>query len=106
MCIRDSSKILNCCCAGSSDTQQGEVERSTVAKVFASWDDEGLSAPTALLVALAVYVVVFHLLSNLPLDDPLLFGVHARFWMQPNIVVFVFCGAGVYWTFGLIRYVG
>lgn len=100
------SKILNCCCAGSSDTQQGEVERSTVAKVFASWDDEGLSAPTALLVALAVYVVVFHLLSNLPLDDPLLFGVHARFWMQPNIVVFVFCGAGVYWTFGLIRYVG
>lgn len=98
------SKMLDCRrCAG--DMQQGEeIERSTVVKWLASWDDEGLSAPTALLVALAVYVVVFHWLSNLPLDDLLLFGVHARFWMQPNIIVFVFCGSGIYGIFGVIRY--
>lgn len=98
------SKMLDCCYAAGDDMEKKGVERSTVAKLFASWDDEGLSAPTALLVALAVYVVIFHWLSNLPMDNPLLFGVHARFWMQPNIVVFVFCGAGIYGTFGLIRY--
>lgn len=96
------SKMLDCPCAG--DPRQEGVEISTVTKLFASWDDEGLSAPTALLVALGVYVAIFHWLSNLPLDDPLLFGVHARFWMQPNIIVFVFCGAGIYGTFGSIRY--
>lgn len=70
---------------------------------LASRDDAGRSAPMALLVALAVYLFVFHWLSNMPLDDPLLFGVHARFWMQPNILVFVFCGVGIYWTFDLTR---
>jgi len=40
------------------------------------------------------YLVVFHTLSNLPLHNPLLFGVHQRFWMQPNIVVFIFIGVG------------
>ncbi|CAM9235874.1 unnamed protein product [Ectocarpus sp. 13 AM-2016] len=76
---------------------------STVVGVLASWDDTGFSAPAALLAALVLYLVVFHWLSNMPLDDPLLFGVHARFWMQPNIVVFVFCGVGMYQTFDLIR---
>lgn len=70
---------------------------------LASRDDAGRSAPIALAVALAVYLIVFNWLSNMPLDDPLLFGVHARFWMQPNIVVFVFCGVGIYWTFDLTR---
>ena len=76
-----------------------------VAGFLASWDDAGSSAPMALVVALGVYLVVFHWLSNMPLDDPLLFGVHARFWMQPNILVFVFCGVGIYWTFDLLRLV-
>lgn len=75
----------------------------TMAEFLASWDDAGLSAPTALIAALAVYLIVFHWLSNMPLDDPLLFGIHARFWMQPNIVVFVFCGVGIYRTFSFIR---
>ncbi|CAB1110766.1 unnamed protein product [Ectocarpus sp. CCAP 1310/34] len=77
---------------------------STAVRVLASWDDTGFSAPAALLAALVLYLVVFHWLSNMPLDDPLLFGVHARFWMQPNIVVFVFCGVGMYQTFDLIRW--
>ena len=33
------------------------------------------------------YMVIFHSLSNLPLSNKLLFGVHARFWMQPNILL-------------------
>jgi hypothetical protein len=64
-----------------------------------------------LLVAQILYIVVFHSLSNLPLRDRLLFGtcscveyvcclirirtgVHSRFWMQPNIVVFLWAGVG------------
>lgn len=103
----EESKMLDCrrCTDAGGMQQEEEVGISTVAKWLASWDDEGFSAPTALLVALVVYVVVFHWLSNLPLDDPLLFGVHARFWMQPNIIVFVFCGSGIYGIFGLIRYI-
>ena len=37
---------------------------------------------------------IFHYLSNLPLRDPLLYGVQARFWMQPNLVMFLFAGSG------------
>lgn len=87
-----------------NDTRQG-AKAGSMASVFASWDDEGLSAPTALLSALVVYMVVFHWLSNMPLDNPLLFGVHARFWMQPNIVVFAFCGTGMYRVLDVIRWV-
>ena len=39
--------------------------------------------------------VVFHFLANMPLDDPLLFGVHARFWQQPHVLACVFLGVGV-----------
>lgn len=35
-----------------------------------------------LLITFFFYFLVFHSLSNLPLDDPLLYGVHQRFWMQ------------------------
>ena len=52
------------------------------------------SAPLALVVALAVYLAVFHGLANMPLTDPLLFGVHQRFWMQPALLVFTLCGVG------------
>lgn len=97
---------------GNQKQQQQQQERvrtgiqpatSDIVGFLASWDDAGSSAPTALFVALAVYLIVFNWLSNMPLDDPLLFGVHARFWMQPNIVVFVFCGVGISWMFDLTR---
>ena len=39
-------------------------------------------------------LAVFHYLANLPLHDPLLYGVQARFWLQPNMVVFLFSGCG------------
>ena len=41
------------------------------------------------------YEVGFHSLSNLPLENPLLFGIHARFWMQPNVLLFVWVGIGL-----------
>uniref|UniRef100_A0A7S4JJE5 DUF2723 domain-containing protein n=1 Tax=Guillardia theta TaxID=55529 RepID=A0A7S4JJE5_GUITH len=40
------------------------------------------------------YMVVFHCLSNLPLDQPLYFGVHMRFWMQGHIIAFMLLGVG------------
>ena len=48
----------------------------------------------AVIATLTFYQLVFHFLSNMPLDDPLLFGVHARFWQQPNFIIFVYFGIG------------
>jgi hypothetical protein len=50
------------------------------------------SALFLIAAALAVYLCVFHTLSNMPLHDALLFGVHARFWMQPNALMFLLAG--------------
>ncbi len=46
------------------------------------------------LLALIFYLLVFHSLSNLPLSNPLLFGIHQRFWMHPNILMFILIGIG------------
>ena len=47
------------------------------------------------------YMLVFHSLSNLPLSEGLIYGVHARFWQQPNVIVFMFlsCGTACVTTF-------
>jgi len=42
------------------------------------------------------YLVVFHSLSNTPLDVPMFFGVHQRFWQQPNAVAFLLAGLGLH----------
>jgi hypothetical protein len=48
---------------------------------FPDWDIQFLS--TAILpLTLLFYLLVFHSLSNLPLGDRLLYGIHQRFWMQ------------------------
>ena len=44
--------------------------------------DEAAHTPTVLVGTLVFYFLVFHSLSNLPLGDKLLYGVHQRFWMQ------------------------
>lgn len=94
-------------CVNDKQNQHEELRKpsKTLVEIFASWDDGGHSASTALLMALTVYLMVFHWLSNMPLDDPLLFGIHARFWMQPNMIVFIFCGTGLYRVFHVIRFV-
>ena len=59
-----------------------------------SSNDGHLIGP-ALVASLVVYLVVFHFLANMPLDNPLLFGIHARFWMQPNLLASIFVGVGI-----------
>lgn len=49
----------------------------------------------ALFFSLCFYLVVFHSLSNLPLHVPLYFGIHQRFWMQPNMIAFFISGIGM-----------
>ncbi|KAJ0398482.1 hypothetical protein P43SY_006640 [Pythium insidiosum] len=43
----------------------------------------------------AFYMVVFHALANLPLSEGLTYGVHMRFWQQPNVIVFSWIGVGL-----------
>merc|ERR1711871_1780581 len=60
------------------------------------------------LVLVAVYVFyfcIFHSLANLPLGDKLLYGIHQRFWMQPNILLFCFAGVGFNYCVYAISYV-
>ena len=49
----------------------------------------------ATAVAFAFYVLAFHTLANLPLGDPLLREVTARFWQQPMLVLSLWAGLGV-----------
>ncbi len=49
-----------------------------------------------ILFALTFYLVVFHTLANLPLSNPLLFGIHQRFWMHPNILMYILIGVWLY----------
>ena len=42
------------------------------------------------------YLVIWNaVLSNIPLSAPMPYGVHARFWMQPNITFYIFVGLGM-----------
>ena len=50
--------------------------------------------PPVVIATLCFYFLVFHSLSNLPLDNPLLYGVHQRFWMQPSVILFAMGGIG------------
>ncbi|HUF50023.1 MAG TPA: DUF2723 domain-containing protein [Longimicrobiales bacterium] len=45
--------------------------------------------------AWAAFLLVFHSLANLPLDQPLIHGVVARFWQAPNLFVCVWAGLGL-----------
>ena len=40
------------------------------------------------------YVIVFNVLANIPLTQPLAKAVHSRFWMQPNLVLAIWGGIG------------
>ena len=48
-----------------------------------------------MLLMLSFYMGVFNYLANLPLDKPLYFGVHQRFWMQAHLIAFGFIGMGL-----------
>jgi len=38
---------------------------------------------------------VFHSLANLPLSNPLFFGIHQRFWMHANVIATIIMGLGL-----------
>lgn len=46
------------------------------------------------VVCFVLYLVVFHALANLPVDQPLFLEVTSRFWHQPHLVAFVWLGFG------------
>ncbi|CAM9178978.1 unnamed protein product, partial [Phaeothamnion confervicola] len=69
---------------------------SLLCERMAALDDGGGSACWLPIAAFMTYVLTFHTLSNMPLRDPLLFGVHARFWQQPNVFVFALAGVGIF----------
>lgn len=48
-----------------------------------------------LLATYIFYMLVFHSLANLPLSEGLTYGVHMRFWQQPNVIVFIWLGIGL-----------
>lgn len=49
-----------------------------------------------LLAAWAFYVIVWHsVLSNISLRHPMSRAVHARFWIQPNLLLCVAAGGGI-----------
>ena len=56
-----------------------------------------------LLAAYVFYLVVFHSLANLPLSEALLYGVHMRFWQQPNVIFFLWVGLGFDAFFAWLR---
>ncbi len=47
------------------------------------------------VVAWAGYLLVFHSLTNLPIDRPLFHGILARFWPQAHLLVCAWAGLGV-----------
>jgi len=55
-----------------------------------------IEAQRMIIISLFFYLVVFHGLSNLPLSNPLFYGIHQRFWMHPNILSFVMIGVGMH----------
>ena len=48
-----------------------------------------------LVGSLLFYLLVFSALANLQLSNKLLYGIHQRFWMHPNIFMFTFAGVGL-----------
>ena len=58
-----------------------------------------------LVVVYIFYFCVFHSLANLPLGDKLLFGIHQRFWMQPNVLLFCFAGVGFNYCMYAVSYI-
>ena len=82
--------------------QQRRAEKGSTKKIRVA--ARGCRESLALLVgALGFYLLAFHALSNLPLSDPLLYGIHARFWMQPHLALCCLAGLGIE---GIVRICG
>ena len=48
------------------------------------------------IAAYLFYTIIWHgMLSNLPLTNPVAYGVHSRFWQQPLILLCILSGSGI-----------
>lgn len=74
-----------------SENKRKLISRKKVEEIEVNTDSVGM----VLVLSYVFYIIVFHSLSNMPLNEELLYGVQARFWMQPNILVFLFAGFGM-----------
>jgi hypothetical protein len=64
--------------------------------VFRGLQDRRLRGPVTLSIAgYIVFLLSFHSLSNIPLDQPLFHDIVARFWQQPNLFVCAWVSLGV-----------
>lgn len=68
---------------------------STTRRSGATTDPKDASVGWLLLATYTFYMLVFHSLANLPLSEGLTYGVHMRFWQQPNVIVFLWLGVGL-----------
>lgn len=71
-----------------------------LAGAFAAFDSTSrhpnFSPGVVLVGSWIFYLIVFHSLSNLPIDKKKIYlGIHMRFWMQPHIVSFMLMGMGL-----------
>lgn len=87
--------------SGSSDSGSGDGDTSGSESDCSVSAADSAYTPLAVLFAQAFYFLVFHNLANLPMGDRLLYGVHQRFWMQPNVVTFMLAGTG--WNYVVSR---
>lgn len=53
-------------------------------------------------VAFSFYMVVFHALANLPIQQEFYLDIHSRFWQQSNVVVCIWAGMGAGWLSTLL----
>ena len=68
---------------------------AAVGFVASTWRTEWKQLGVAIMAALALAVLAFAALANLPVADSLHRGIVARFWQQPEILVCAFCGLGL-----------
>lgn len=78
------------------------AKRITRPKKAAAINEAGsnpLSSPQFLLVITwLLYTNFFNYLSNLPIEQPLFYGVQQRFWLQPLIISAMFVALGITYT--------
>lgn len=53
-------------------------------------------AHSTLLGCWLFYLLAFHLLANIDLDRAIFHTVQARFWQQPNLLLYTYLGPGVH----------
>ena len=49
------------------------------------------------------YLLGFHLLANIDLDRAIFHTVQARFWQQPNLLLYTYLGPGVHHALQLLQ---